>query len=183
MPRKIIKRYLPKPEKIQDQKSLGFLSEHLADPSLWTLTRRSVGGAFSIGLFLAFMPMPFQMIPAAILAILLRVNLPIAVGMVWVSNPVTMPGMMYVAYLLGSWLLDVPLQPPDTDSMLEWVTSRFEQIWQPLLTGSFLLGGSAALLANIGVRLIWRWHVSLQWRRRLRIKRLPPPPRSDQDTH
>ena len=181
MPRKFIKRYLPKPEKIKGQKSLGFLSEHLSDPSLWTLTRRSVGGAFSIGLFLAFMPMPFQMIPAAILAILFRVNLPIAVGMVWVSNPVTMPGMLYVCYLLGSWLLDVPLQPPDSDGMIEWVMSRFGQIWQPLLLGSFLLGGLAALLSNVAVRLVWRWHVSLQWKRRLRIKRLPPPPQSDSE--
>ncbi|MDR9468395.1 DUF2062 domain-containing protein [Marinospirillum sp.] len=179
MPRKFFKRYLPKPEKLRGQKSLGFLSEHLADPSLWTLTRRSVGGAFSIGLFFAFIPMPFQMIAAAFLAILFRVNLPIAVGLVWVSNPVTMPGMFYVSYLLGSWLMDVPLQPPDTDGMLEWVINRFGQIWQPLLLGSVLLGAMASLLSNIGVRLAWRWYVSMQWKRRMRMKRLPPPPQTD----
>ncbi|WP_404418405.1 DUF2062 domain-containing protein [Marinospirillum sp.] len=181
MPRKFIKRYLPKPEKLRGQKSLGFLSEHLADPSLWTLTRRSVGGAFSIGLFFAFIPMPFQMIAAAFLAILFRVNLPIAVGLVWVSNPLTMPGMFYVSYLLGSWLMDVPLQPPNTDGMLEWVINRFGQIWQPLLLGSVLLGAIASLLSNIGVRLVWRWYVSMQWKRRMRMKRLPPPPEADSE--
>jgi uncharacterized protein (DUF2062 family) len=179
MPRKFFKRYLPKPEKLKGQKSLGFLSEHLADPSLWTLTRRSIGGAFSIGLFFAFIPMPFQMIAAAFLAILFRVNLPIAVGLVWISNPLTMPGMFYVSYLLGSWLMDVPMQPPATDGMLEWMVSRFGQIWQPLLLGSVLLGAMASLLSNIAVRLVWRWYVSMQWKRRMRMKRLPPPPQTD----
>lgn len=176
MPRKIIKRYMPKPERLREQKSLGFLASHLGDPGLWILTRNSVGGAFSIGLFFAFMPMPFQMIPAALLAILFRVNLPISVGMVWVSNPITMPGMLYVCYLLGSWILDVPMQPPDTDGMMQWVMNRFGQIWQPLLLGSVILGSLAALLGNVGVRLVWRWHVSLQWKRRVAIKKLPPPP-------
>ncbi|WP_114416390.1 DUF2062 domain-containing protein [Marinospirillum perlucidum] len=176
MPRKFIKRYLPKPEKLRKQKSLGFLSEHLADPSLWTLTRRSVGGAFSVGLFFAFMPMPFQMIAAALVAILFRVNLPISVGMVWTSNPLTMPPMLYGAYLLGSWLLGAPLMPPDSDGMLGWVVDRFAVIWQPLLLGCVILGTLAAILSNIAVRLLWRWHVSLQWKKRLAIKKLPPPP-------
>lgn len=179
MPRKFIKRHLPKPEKLRQQKSLGFLSSHLGDPGLWTLTRNSVGGAFSIGLFMAFMPMPFQMIPAALLAILFRVNLPISVGMVWISNPITMPGMLYVCYLFGSWILNTPLQPPDSENMMQWVTGRFEQIWQPLLLGSVIFGATAAFLGNVGVRLIWRWHVSIQWRRRLAIKRLPPPPKKE----
>ena len=174
MPRKIIKRYMPKPEVIRQQKSLGFLASHLADSGLWTLTRRSVSGGFSIGLFFAWMPMPFQMIPAALVAILFRVNLPIAVGGVWVSNPITMPAMLYFCYRIGAWVLDIPVRPPPSSSMMDWVSTQFTHIWQPLLLGSVIMGTLAAILANIAVRLIWRWHVSLHWNKRQQ-KRLPPP--------
>ncbi|MFK7159940.1 DUF2062 domain-containing protein [Marinospirillum sp. MEB164] len=174
MPRKFFKRYMPRPERLLKEKSLGFLSKQLADPGLWTLTRRSVAGAFSIGLFFAFMPMPFQMIPAALLATFFRVNLPIAVGLVWVSNPLTMPPMLYASYLFGSWLLDLPAHAP-TDNMWEWIHERFSHIWQPLLLGSVIFGGLAALISHLAVRLIWRWHVANSWSKRRNLKRLPSP--------
>ncbi|MBE0506126.1 MAG: DUF2062 domain-containing protein [Marinospirillum sp.] len=174
MPRKIIKRYLPRPESFKDHASLKFLSSHLADPGVWTLTRNSVSGAFSIGLFFAFMPMPFQMLAAALLAIFFRVNLPISVGLVWVSNPLTMPAMLYVCYLLGAWVLDLPVYPSPSSGMMDWISTQFRHIWKPLLLGCVLAGAIAAILANIAVRLIWRWQVSISWNRRQQ-KRLPPP--------
>lgn len=174
MPRKFIKRYMPEPEKIRQQKSLGFLAKYLADPGLWTLTRDSVAGAFSVGLFLAFLPLPFQMLLAAMLAIFFRVNLPISVGMVWVTNPITMPPVFYGCYLLGAWILDIPPATP-SEGILDWISSKFGVIWKPLLLGCFIASVTAATLSNIAVRLVWRWHVSSTWVKRQR-KRLPPPP-------
>ena len=78
MAKKLIRRYLPDAHKIRDHKHLRLFGTLLHDPNLWHLNRRSVAGAFAVGLFMAFVPMPFQMIPAAALAILLRVNLPIS---------------------------------------------------------------------------------------------------------
>ena len=43
--------------------------------------------AFFVGLFVAFMPIPGQTIAAAVLAVLLRCNLPLSVGLVFVTNP------------------------------------------------------------------------------------------------
>lgn len=174
MPRKFIKRYMPEPEKIRQQKSLGFLAAHLADYRLWTLTRSSVAGAFSVGLFLAFQPLPFQMLIAAALAVLFRVNLPISVGMVWVTNPITMPPALYGCYLLGAWILDIPPAAP-SEGIVDWISNQFGVIWKPLLLGCFLASVTAATLSNLAVRLIWRWHVSSSWVKRQR-KRLPPPP-------
>jgi uncharacterized protein (DUF2062 family) len=59
-----------------------------------------------IGLFCAFLPLPFQMVIAASLAVLSRCNVPIAVVLVWVSNPITMTPMLFFSYQLGAWLLD-----------------------------------------------------------------------------
>ncbi|MGB1541119.1 MAG: DUF2062 domain-containing protein, partial [Cycloclasticus sp.] len=66
--------------------------------NVWHLNRRSFAGAISVGLFIAFIPLPAQMLIAAAAAIALHVNLPVAVATVWVSNPITMPPLFYAAY-------------------------------------------------------------------------------------
>lgn len=68
-----------------------FMAPLIADPGLWQLTRRSVANAFSVGLFCAMLPIPCQMVAAALGARLTRCNLALAVGLVWITNPLTMP--------------------------------------------------------------------------------------------
>lgn len=41
----------------------------------------------AVGAFYAFVPFPWQMLLAAITALWLRFNLPVAVAMVWITNP------------------------------------------------------------------------------------------------
>ena len=107
MPRRFLQRYMPKPDTIRRQRSLRFMAPLIADPGLWLLTRRSVANAFSVGLFCAMLPIPFQMVVAALGARLARCNLALSVGLVWVTNPLTMPltvgpGSISVAVTLGS---------------------------------------------------------------------------------
>ncbi|NIQ12825.1 MAG: DUF2062 domain-containing protein, partial [Gammaproteobacteria bacterium] len=79
----------------------------------------------SIGLFVAFLPIPFQMLVAAVLAILFRVNLPISVALVWISNPLTMAPMFYFCYWLGSKLLSLPPQDITFELSIEWMQTTF----------------------------------------------------------
>lgn len=111
MPRKYIKRLLPKPDVILKQRALKIFGNLLYNANLWALNRRSAAGAFAVGLAVCFIPLPSQMIIAAGLAILFRVNLPLSVALVWISNPVTMPPMFYGAYKLGAWVLQEPPVP------------------------------------------------------------------------
>ena len=72
---------------------------------LFHLSRRSVSLGVMVGLFWAFTPIPFQMLPAAITAWIIRANLPLSVALVWISNPVTVPPLLLIAYGIGSWIL------------------------------------------------------------------------------
>ena len=99
MAKKTIQRFLPDPNKIRHHKSLKIFGRLLQDANLWHLNRRSARGAFAVGLFFAFIPVPFQMVLAAAGAILFRVNLPISVALVWLTNPLTMPPIFYGAAL------------------------------------------------------------------------------------
>jgi len=143
------------------------LGDRLHDPNLWHLNRRSVAGGFALGLFFAFMPIPFQMLAAAALAIWLRVHLPISVVSVWVSNPVTMAPLFYFAYRVGLFVTGGgPLRETQPEWGLDTVAQRLSEIWMPFVTGCLLTGGIAALLGYASIRLLWRIVVISRLRRR-----------------
>lgn len=166
MPQKLIKRYLPNKETLKKHKSLGIFGRLILAPNLWHLNKRSVSGAFAVGLFCAFVPIPFQMILAAAGALIFRVNLPIAVALVWVTNPLTIPPIFYSAYLVGTWALDTPAIEIEFSLTVEWLKNGFLTIWQPFLLGSFLCGATAALIGSISIRVIWRHLVLKSWQKR-----------------
>ncbi|MBA2409328.1 MAG: DUF2062 domain-containing protein [Gammaproteobacteria bacterium] len=179
MPRKFLKHYLPDADTLHTRRELRFLGKLLEDPYLFHLNRRSVSGGTAVGLFVAFMPIPGQMLIAGGLAILLRINLLIAVALVWVSNPLTTPAIFYFCHRLGNWLLRRPLTALEFHPSLAWFWERLEIIWAPFLLGCLVVGLGSALLGSLAVRIIWRLHVFRAIRlRRQRFARRPtvPPP-------
>jgi hypothetical protein len=177
MPRKLIKRYLPDKSHYQAHPRLSRLGLRLHDPDLWHVNRRSASGAVALGLFLAWVPVPLQMVLAALGAMALRVNLPIAVAMVWITNPITIPPLFWLAYALGAWLLGHPAPQVEATPSLAWFAEAFHQIWQPLLLGCLVLGVASAGLGYLATRLLWRLHVVRAWearRRRRQTPGLPP---------
>lgn len=133
---------------------------------LWALSRRSVANAVSVGLFCALLPIPLQMALAALGAYWWRANLPLAVSLVWITNPLTMPLIFYGNYRVGAWLLgDAPRTAPASLST-QWIAERLMDILPALMLGSAVVALSAALTGNVAVRLVWRWQVSNSWRKR-----------------
>jgi len=166
MPKKFIKRYMPDPNKIRHHKHLQIFGSLLHNPNLWHMNRRSVSGAFGVGLFFAWVPVPFQMILAAAAAIPLRVNLPISVGLVWVTNPLTMPPMFYFAYVLGSWILGTPPGDFAFELSIEWLKQSLIHIWRPFLLGCAILGVISSVVGYSSIRLLWRLHLIRVYRKR-----------------
>ncbi|MFC3283628.1 DUF2062 domain-containing protein [Litchfieldella rifensis] len=170
MPRRFLQRYLPHPDTLRRRRSLRFVSHLIGNPSLWMLSRRSVANAFMVGLFSALLPIPFQMLVAAFGAWLLRCNLPLSVGLVWITNPLTMPVIFYGNYRLGAWLLSTPAREAPARLSTRWIADQMLDILPILALGSLVSAVVAGLVGNLVIRLIWRWHVSRSWKRR-RLKR------------
>ena len=166
MPKKLIKKLFPSPEQVQQNEALRILKPLFSKPNLWHLNRRSVARAFLVGLFAAFLPLPFQMAIAAFIAFYVNANVPISVGLVWVSNPITIPPLFYATYRLGVWMLGVPDRPFSIELSLDWLLTELGQIWQPLWVGSLTAGIALSVTSFLAVRAAWRLHVISNWQRR-----------------
>lgn len=166
MPKKLIQKYLPKPEVIKNHKNLQFLGDRLHDPNLWHLNRRSVSIAAAVGLFVAWIPTPGQMAIAAVVAFYLRANLPISVALVWITNPLTMPPMFYFAYLAGLWALNEPAPSEDFEFSVDSIMSGLGHVWEPFLVGCLIVGIMTSVAGYFGVKEFWRYHVMKKWTER-----------------
>jgi len=180
MPRKLLRRYLPTAGDLHRHRSLRFaLGERLHDSNLWHLNRRSVSGAFAVGLFLTWIPLPIQMVSAGVLALLLRVNLPLSVVLVWISNPLTMGPMYWLGWWLGARILGHEHVPMHFQFTFDWFTAEIAQIWQPLFLGCFILAVLSAAIGYAVSRLFWRYHVIRALLRRRRRPRAGCTPHTD----
>lgn len=157
---------MPDHHTIRNHKYLKRFGTLLHDPNLWHLNRRSVSGAFAIGLFVAFLPIPLQMAVAAALAIAARVNLPIAASLVWITNPLTMGPLFYFAYKIGAWVLRTETRDFTFEASFDWMMTELGAIWAPFLLGCLLMGMALAVAGYFSMHLLWRLHVAKYLKRR-----------------
>lgn len=152
---------------IKKNKFLKIFGKLLHSQNLWILNRVSVAKAFAVGLFMAFMPVPFQMVFAAGAAILINANLPLSVALVWITNPVTIPFIFYICYLVGDALIgkenDILFE-----ANLDFILSSFSALGPPFMLGCFVM----ALLFSISGYMIaqgaWIYSVKKAWKKRIK---------------
>ena len=170
MTKKTFKRFKLDVADIKSHKYLKIFGTLLNDPNLWHLNRYSVATAFSVGLFFAFVPIPFHMILAAAVAILVRSNLPISVALVWLTNPLTMAPIFYFTFKIGAWVLGRAPTGFNFELSFHWLTTGLKSIWAPFLLGCFICGSTLAIVSNIVIRLGWRYMVHRSWKARKKRK-------------
>jgi uncharacterized protein len=166
--RQFFQRVLPAHHEIRSHRQLQFLGDILHDPNIFHLTRHSCAGGVATGLFVAFLPVPGHMVIAALVAIWFRVNLPLSVALVWVTNPVTIPPVFFVAYEFGRILLGRPHHAVKFEFTLHWFTTTFVNIWPSLALGSLILATVASVVGYVTVQLIWRLSIVRKWEQRAR---------------
>ncbi len=128
----------------------------LHDHRLWGIRRKTVVPAFSLGLFIACLPFPGHFVSAALAALALRINIPVASVSTLVVNPLTVGPLFYFEYQLGALLLSIESGPPQFELSIDWVTHTFVSIWQPMLLGSVLVSSIVAFVGFVVLDAFWR---------------------------
>lgn len=166
MPKELLRRWMPDPRQLQQHKHLRLLAPWLANQQLWQLNRRSAAGAFAVGLFMAWVPLPCQMLLAAGAAIAWGANLPIAVALVWLTNPLTMAPLFYLAYQCGARILGMPPVEFQPELSWHWLLSVMTTIGWPFLLGSAVLAVVSGGVGYLGIEGMWRLAILRKLRQR-----------------
>jgi uncharacterized protein len=140
------------------------------DRGCWTFKRTSVVRGFSLGLLIAFVPptpfLPLHLTLCTILAVLLRLNIPVMVGTVFLSNPLTWFPQIAGSLWVGAKLMGLNLMPMLHGMSHRTLRAELHQLWEPLLLGAFVLGLCAAAIGYMVAQFAWRARVTFLWRRR-----------------
>ena len=162
---------MPRLEDVRQNRCLQIFGDIIHSPNLWHLNRHAVSRAFAIGLFWSLIPVPFQMVFAAGIAILWRANIPLSVSLVWITNPLTIPPVFLATYKLGAMLLGSPQVEAPHDLSMQWFLHSMEIIWKPLFVGSLLAGLCAGLIGYVLIQGLWRWQTVRKYRARRPVSR------------
>ena len=157
---------MPDHQTIKNNKHLQIFGDLLHNPNLWHLNRHSIAKAFAVGLFFAFIPVPFQMVLAAGMAIIVHSNLPLSIALVWITNPLTMPAIFYFCYVVGTWIIGGEEQAFLFEASWQWVVDSLSTIGPAFLVGCGVLAVFFAVLGYFFIHLLWRYNVSRDWKRR-----------------
>lgn len=117
-----------------------------------------------MGLFCAFLPIPFQMVAAAALAVAFSANILLSITLVWVTNPITMGPIFYFAYKLGCIVLDTRIDPNfafSWDYLQEAITSGLPA----LLIGSLIVASIGAIVGYSSIQWLYRHRVGKRIKR------------------
>jgi len=157
MPRRFFRKFAFKRHEIAKKWFMTPFRHMLHDHHLWGIRRKTVVPAFSLGLAIAFLPFPGHFLVAALAALALRVNIPVAAITTFVVNPVTVGPLFYFAYRVGAALLGIEPGPFSFELSLDWVANVFMSVWLPLSLGCVLVGSIAALIGYVALDGLWRY--------------------------
>lgn len=172
---------MPSVDKVREVRALSLFGDALFHPALWHLNRRSAAGGVAVGLFCGLIPGPLQILGAAIVCLVARVNLPVAIVATLYTNPFTIVPLYLLAYQIGSFVMGTrggspAAPPPDWDWHAMVASANAVGEWMlglgaPLALGVFLL---ACLLSATGyfvVRVGWSVYLRSAWRQRRQRRR------------
>jgi uncharacterized protein (DUF2062 family) len=167
MIRKIFKKSSSRSNKLD-----AFLEKYNLPKAYMAVNRRMITRGVAVGLFWGFIPMPMQMLAVMATTPLIRFNVPIAISMVWLSNPITMPPMYYMEYLTGNFLLGRE-GLDNIELTMAWFTEHFDDILVPLYVGTAFYSTVVTGIIYLALNKLWMnsVHIEKEERKRRKIKK------------
>lgn len=163
--KKYLQKILPNTDRIANDAGLSKINRHLLNPVLWHINRRSIAKGVAIGLLIAFLPIPLQMLIAAILAVVLRANLPIAIAITWITNPITFFPINFFIYKVGELFVsnagyhaiqDFEFKDKSWGNIANQFCQWLQSIGKPFLVGLPIVAISSSIIGYFLVQGIWR---------------------------
>lgn len=182
-----LRRLLHEAANLRHRRWLSWMGPALHHPSLWHMSRRGISLGVGIGVFFGLL-LPLAQIPAAaVAAVVMRANVPVAAVSTLVSNPITFPPIYYAAYRIGHYLTDErPPLPGELDALHQDLNQAFEapvpkgwwsRIGKPATVGLLILATTCGLLTYALAGWVLRLRTQRVWKRRIRRRERRAVPR------
>jgi uncharacterized protein (DUF2062 family) len=110
--------------------------------------------------------LPLHLTLCLVLGIVFRLNLPVLIATVFISNPLTWFPQVAGSIWLGAKLMGMNLMPMLHDMSHRNLRAQIHQLWEPLLLGALVLGVCAAAVGYLLGQCIWRGRVIYRLHRR-----------------
>jgi uncharacterized protein (DUF2062 family) len=110
--------------------------------------------------------LPVHLVACALLGVYFRLNLPVLIATVFVSNPLTWVPQVAGSLWVGAKLLGLDLMPFLHAISHRTLWADMGVLWPPLLLGALVLGLVAAASGYVLAQAAWRARVIYQLRRR-----------------
>ena len=161
------RKHFPTREKLATNRYIRPFAHRVLRSDLWRFNRRSVPRGIALGFFLGIL-VPFaHSFIAALSAVFVRANVPLAIASTWISNPFTWVLMWPAAYKIGKFLLNIDAMThvaPITTTMTSTGYGEFlTRLTGAGLATAFGLLVEATVLAALGYLVTsfgWRLWIS-----------------------
>jgi uncharacterized protein (DUF2062 family) len=131
-----------------------FIKKYNIPREYLSINRKSISVGIFLGLFWGFIPMPMQMLAVLAMTPFFKFNVPIAISMVWLSNPLTMPFMYYMEYQTGNFLLGKE-GLEGIEMTLDWFSNNWDEIIIPLYIGTIPYSVGISTLCYAIINRLW----------------------------
>jgi uncharacterized protein (DUF2062 family) len=181
---KWVRAQAPSRESFEKSRFLKPFAQRVFHPALWRFTRRSVPRGVALGLLVGifFLVPGVQIIGAALFALPLRANVPVAAAMTFLSNPLTTPFLIAAALFVGNATLHLGADLSQFEALMDqhasvqaWIGWFLSSAAPALLWGLLIIAALAALIGYIIAVWAWRFWLIRKWQTRRRRRGLSAP--------
>jgi len=172
-------RNMPTRESFENVRWLRPLAHRILLPELWRFHRRSVPRGVALGVIVGVLVPIAQFLFAALFALPVRANVPVAAVTTIITNPFTTPLIWVAAYWVGSWLLRIdasmPVKPLSStvvddggweDKLMSWARWALSDAAPPTVLGLVVISVIGAVIGYVIATFMWRQWIAHKWRHR-----------------